>query len=224
MALGPPLSLAPRSDWVFFQDAAINGNGRFVVLYQRCAKPLTASTCVNALQIFRGAGEEESPALSGDYPFHTLGLNVAIEDGGTILLEWSLPSEVNPKTPLFVRLLGPHGLPLTPPLRVTDQVNGPQAVRALANGDFVFTWQTATEDQAGNFSIGFHASYFDAAARQFRAPVLVAQDYLAAEGFHFEMNPSGRGLVTWTTLEPNGIFTGHYKHLDVAGLQAPAAR
>jgi hypothetical protein len=24
MALGPPLSLTPRSDWVFFQDAAIN--------------------------------------------------------------------------------------------------------------------------------------------------------------------------------------------------------
>jgi hypothetical protein len=223
VAIGPPLALAPRLDWVFLRDAAINGNGRFVVLYQRCPKPISASTCINVLQIFRGAGEEESPPLTSDYPFYTLGLNAAIENGGAILLEWSLPSYVNLNTPLFVRLLDPHGSPLTAPMRVTGPVIGPQAVRALENGDFVFTWQTETEDRAGNFSTGFHACYFDTAARQFRAPVLVAQDYLAAEGFHFEMNASGRGLVTWTTFE-NGIFTGHYKHLDVASSQAPAER
>jgi hypothetical protein len=209
VAFGPPLSLAPPSDWTFFQDAAINGMGRVVVLYQLCRPLFTA--CVSALQVFRDVGVPESGILTDDTPsFNTV---VGIEDGGNFLLEWNTPTLVNNGAPLFVRLFDPHGLPLSPTLPVSEGPAVPLVVRGLANGDFVFSWDTQAED--GRLS--FYACYFDSSAKRFLEPVLIVRDYLSADGFHFEMNHLGEGILAWTTLAANGVFTGHYKRLMARG-------
>jgi hypothetical protein len=208
--LGPPLSLAPRSDWIFLYDAAINGRGRFVLLYQRCVIATFPASCYDALQVFRGAGVQETGEVTGDFPRLTLGVPlVAVENSGKFLMAW-VAALTDRSDPLFVRLFDPQGRPLTPPLKVTEGVNvGLAGVRSLANGSFVFTWIAYSADG----SQSFYASSFDAATGHFTAPVLVVHDFLSGEGFHFEMNQLGKGIVTWTTLNKRFVFTGHFKHL-----------
>ncbi len=228
--LGVPVALATNPSRLYFDDAAINGQGRFIVLYSRCARSFVPPRpCPLGFQIFTGAGQPQTPLLSqnvaqaeGAFGIRDGGVGVGIAPDGRFLLIWAVPEQAHLYA-LYVRLFDQLGAPLTDALELGQAppsgfLQG--QARGLADGTFALTWGVA--EPSGDTSI--YVSRFDPNTRQAAPPLLITTDFLAAENYHFDVNDSGQGVITWATYHPentDNVFAGYIRLLTFPPYRQP---
>jgi len=202
--LGPPIALASHASRTYEIDMAMNGDGRFVVVYQRCPKSFPVRPCLTGLQVFDGSGQAQTEFLTHGVKQDSLVAGIA--PAGQILLFWS--SGTDPKAALFFAgLFDKDGSPITRSLlvrRVPLPGGFIQQVHALSGGSFLLSWIEINQDGTTSFFL----SEFDPATRRVSPPTMVATDQLAADGYRFEITGSGKGVVAWTSFAGD-VFTGH---------------
>jgi len=227
--IGPPVALSSGPSRIYIEYMAINGNGRFVVLYQRCAKSFSpVRPCPLGFQVFEGAGQPQTPLLTRDVAqaegaqgLRDGGVAVGIAPGGEFLLFWAIP--VKPHLyGLFLQLFDNLGSPLTDPIQLAQAPPAgflEEQVRGLADGTFALTWSVAEPSNAISIYIG----RFDPTTLQASQPLLITSDFLAAENHHFDVNDSGQGILTWTTYHPENPdpFAGHAKRITFRPYRVP---
>jgi len=212
--LGPPAPLAP-SRLSYVEDAAINGNGSFVVLSDQCSKNFQSQKpCVRGLQVFDGAGAPRTPFLTAGVPQNLTSrgavnstISAAIGPRGQILLGW-VTDIFRPTSTFLVRLYDQDGAPISMPLSAAAAAApGPVALRlkALDDGSFLLFWATPA---AGN-AFTLYLRRLTAGAHELLPPVAAASGVIT--GIDLEINGSGRGALAWQTREtgPNETFTLH---------------
>lgn len=230
--IGAPVSFSSGPSRIYIDQMAINGEGRFVIVYQRCAKAFVpVKPCPLGLQVFAATGQPQTPLLTGNVPQAESaqgslsgGVHVGIEPGGKFLLLWTLQINTNLYR-LFARLFGPTGAPLSQPLQLAE-APAPgifeEQVRGLADGSFALAWAVAGD--AGSFAL--YVSRFDPFSLQASPPLLITTDRLAAEDYHFDVNDSGQGILTWVTYHPenpDNVFAGYAKLLNFRPYRKPKA-
>ncbi len=224
--IGQPAVLGTGSGWVFIDDLAINGDGTFVVVSQRCATDF--SSCAEGVEIFWPDGEPR-------VPFSTLGVPAGRIDGaivigvaqsGQFMLLWGEGKEGTSER-LLARLFDDRAMPITDTFRVAQApipLSGFDPKIYRRGDDYVIAW-TLIRDDTGAFD--FYLSEFSSASHLLSEPTLIAHSYdlpepsgsnnISAAGYTFEISDSGHGVVAWSTFDENYIFTGHLRLITVQG-------
>jgi hypothetical protein len=211
-----------RQGWVvYIDDIAMSADGRFVVASDQCPNifnpPLRS--CERVFQVFDASGRaltarltEGGPQLpnrdgSGDGP-----AVAAMDPAGGIALGWEKADLTNTQT-LVVRLFDSSGAP-TSVLTTVTQTTLPEASGllrpiALGDGHYAIPWVVVHPD--GIWTL--HMAELHSRNRLSR-PVTIASGRVA-DGFQIALNGAGQGVVTWTTLDSNHVFTGHLRLIAV---------
>ncbi len=219
--IGLPAALVPRPGWAFIEDMAMNGDGTFVVVSQPCSSDF--SSCSTGAQVFNMDGEPLVPFFTLGVPPQTAGgIVTEIARSGEFILFWGEPANGN-DVQLFLLLFDRRGVPITGAIKVAlgpppgfDQPR----VRRRGN-DFVLSWAVGGED--GRYD--FYLSEFSPSSRHVTPPRLIVHSYdlpqpvgsnnISADGYDFEMNDSGQGVVTWSTFDVSHKFVGHLRLITV---------
>ncbi|HVR07026.1 MAG TPA: hypothetical protein VMW75_03195 [Thermoanaerobaculia bacterium] len=228
---GMPADLGPRPGWVFIDDLAVNGDGTFVVASQRCAEDF--SSCAYGVEVFKPDGRPLAPFSTLGVPsvfYGAFALEVA--PSGQFILVWG--TRLTPGTQgLTLRLFDRQGMPASDAIALPPPPPGGvgfSQVKVRRHGnDFVLSWALVN----GDGSDDFYLAEFFPASRRLSPPMLIAHSYsrpqpvgsnnLSAAGYNFELNDSGHGIVAWSTLDENFVFTGHLRLISVEGDRGAAA-
>lgn len=220
--LGPSLRLTPRRR-IYLDDAAINGSGSFVVLWEECSRDFfTQKPCVRGMQIFDQTGQPRTPFLTqgiAQYVSSEGGFNGRFAAGigpqGEVLLTW-VTDIFKPVSQLVARLYDQQGAALSAVLPVAEsEVPGPsplpRGVQALDDGNFVLSWETHSPDGKTTIFLGELAT----GSQKLSEPVTVVKGALA--GRWLELNGAGRGVVVWRTQDqgPKGPVHAHLSLITV---------
>jgi hypothetical protein len=225
--IGRPATLASRPGWAFVDDLAINGDGTYVVVSQRCTADF--SSCTEGVQVFAAGGEPLIPFSTVDIPSTFYGgLAAGVAPSGNFLLVWGTKTGG-----LSARAFDRRGRPLTGEVHIAQAPQGAAGffrVQVRRRGsDFVLVWTLIEPDD----SFDFYLSVVSSTVQYLVQPTLLAHSYdrstpsgsnnISAAGYTFEMNDSGNGVLAWSTLDENYNFTGHLRLITVegAGTSAP---
>lgn len=226
--IGRSAPLRPSPGWAFIEDLAINGDGTYVVFFQRCTADF--SSCAEGVQVFTAAGEPLTPFSTLGVPTTFYGaLAAGVAPSGDFLLVWGTK-----RGGLSARLFDRRSRPLTGEMQIAQEPPvevGFFRVQVRRKGDyFVLSWTLVKPDGSNDF----YLSVVSSTAQYLVQPTLLAHSYdrptlsgsnnISAAGYTFEMNDSGHGVLAWSTLDENYNFTGHLRLITVEddGTSAPA--
>ncbi|HVT60664.1 MAG TPA: hypothetical protein VHR45_19980 [Thermoanaerobaculia bacterium] len=221
--LGPSLRLTARRR-IYLDDAAINGSGSFVVLWEECSRDFeTQKPCVRGMQIFDQAGQPRTPFLTqgiAQYVSSEGGFNGRFAAGigpqGQVLLTW-VTDIFKPVSQLVARLYDQQGSAISAVLPVAGaEVPGPdplpKGVQVLDDGNFVLSWEIfSPRDGVTTIFLRELAT----SSQKLAEPVIVVRG--ALDGRWLELNGAGRGVVVWRTQEqvPTGPIHAHLSLITV---------
>jgi len=229
--LGPPFQLAPER-YVVIDDAAIDGDGTFVVLSEQCPQSFySPQPCLRGLQIFDGPGIPRTSFLTKDVAQYAESdgavdgrFSAGIGPGGTVLVSW-VTSIFEPVSRLVARLYDRQGMALSAVLPVGEAAGGgpvplPLSVQALHNGDFVLSWAVLSPT-AGSSTVFLRELETEAQTLSEPVPVFVTKASLT--GRRVALNSSGRGVAVWQTREqgPGGPELAGHLNLITVGKRPP---
>ncbi|HEV3075816.1 MAG TPA: hypothetical protein VHB47_15445 [Thermoanaerobaculia bacterium] len=205
--LGSPVELAPQA-LTFFEDAAINGSGRFVVVSDQCSLADPGLPCIRGMQMFDGAVTPRTPLVSAEVPqdespggVGNSSVRAAIGAQGQVLLTWFTDEQL-PVPRYVARLYDRDGSPASDEVPVVTpavlDLSPIREVKALDDGSFVLSWllYTQVDHMATLFVVRF-----DPQTKSFEEPVALAEGSMA--GALLELNGAGRGVIVWQTEESN---------------------
>lgn len=218
--IGRPAAVRPDSGWAFIDDLAINGDGTYVVVSQRCAANF--SSCVEGVQVFTADGEPLVPFSTAGMPttFYGGTMVVALAPGGDFLLVWGTKTGG-----LSARLFDRQGRPLTTEVQIAQEPQGAYgfsqvAVRRKGN-NFVLFWGLDKTDD----SYDSYLSILSSSVHYLVPPTLITHSYhrptpsgsnnILPAGYTFEMNDAGHGVLAWSTFDENYNYTGHLRLITV---------
>jgi hypothetical protein len=219
--LGSPVELAPQA-LTFFEDAAINGSGRFVVVSDQCSLADPSLPCVRGMQMFDDAVTPRTPFISADVAQDTgpggvgnSSFSAAIGPQGQVLLTWFTDEQL-PVPRYVARLYGQDGAPASDEVEVVTpavpNLSPIRGAKALDDGSFVLAWLLYTQvDHVATLFV----DRFDPQTKTFEEPVVLAEGAMA--GALLELNGAGKGVVVWQTEELNadGSVVAKAGHLRV---------
>jgi hypothetical protein len=198
----PPLSLGPPVA-IQIEDAAINGDGRFVVVS-------IAQSGQRGLQVFSRGGKPITPFLVAEVPQTPFSVQTAINAQGQVL-----SSFVDSSGHDAVRLYDEHGSPASTPIELASGP-GPSYrtldMRGLDDGSFVVGWRALPAGGGEAFVV----ARFDSQGRRFDAPLVIATAPFSFVRAVLRLNGDGTGVFVWQSESgPLGPYSAHARRITV---------
>jgi hypothetical protein len=206
----PPIQIgAPKVRNI--EDAAINGHGQFVVDSFECVSyPPPSPPCTRGIQIFDGATRPLTPFRTGDVTQDELAVFTAIDGKGHVLLHF-LNSDHRPVVRLYDAGASPASLQI--PL---DTLGLPYenyvGLQGLDDDSFLLAFTVTDPQGSSSFGEDLLLTRFDAQARRFDRPIVVATARYAFRKVKMDVNGDGKGVIVWETegIDAFGTTAGYF--------------
>jgi hypothetical protein len=217
--LGPAALVAGRQWLVRIDDAAINGEGRFVVVTDQCLRKANA-TCRRVLQVFDATSRPQTPLLGAGLPPLTENNTpplVAMDPAGGFLELWDQGTAT--LDTLLLRTFDRSGTPgaaLTTlaKVKLPSDLAVPARVVAIGGGRYAIFWGVY---HSGDGTETLYLSEFHL-PDLLDPPVPIATNASLGglDPYHLAINDSGHGVVVWVTVDQDNVFTGHLRSITIA--------
>jgi len=206
---------------IYIFDAAINDAGRFVVVSDQCPRTGPAKKCVWGLQVFDASGNPQTGFLKKGIPqpFSRSCLScsqplVAMDSTGDFLVGWSeKPPGGEERIGLrFFDKMGVAGSQVVT-AALSKLSDGSVLLRliSLGSGRYLVFWAVFHPDGAGTL----YLAELQPGPRLSKPLSIEVGKPAAFEYYPIKLNGSGKGILTWTTFEGPGAFTGHLRFISI---------